>query len=65
MQLNNQPCRRDCPNRQVGCHATCEKYIEFDKNRKRELQERLDKTRNNEYYKYKLEAIRKEKRRKR
>lgn len=26
------PCK-DCPDRVVGCHSTCEKYIEFRKYR--------------------------------
>lgn len=26
----NVPCK-DCPNRQVGCHSTCEKYLDFRK----------------------------------
>ena len=23
------PCTKDCPNRMIECHTTCEKYIEF------------------------------------
>jgi hypothetical protein len=24
------PCK-DCPNRKVGCHSTCEKYLDYRK----------------------------------
>ena len=24
------PCSRDCPNRTIGCHSKCQKYIDFD-----------------------------------
>ena len=27
------PCK-DCPDRYIGCHSTCEKYIEWRKNEK-------------------------------
>lgn len=27
------PCK-DCPDRVVGCHATCERYIAYDEQRK-------------------------------
>lgn len=30
------PCY-NCPDRFVGCHSTCSKYIEYDKNRKEVL----------------------------
>ena len=33
------PCK-DCPNRQVGCHSTCEKYIEYKKESDRLREER-------------------------
>ena len=23
------PCKRNCPNRQVGCHSRCEEYREY------------------------------------
>ena len=26
-----QPCEKDCPDRKVGCHDKCEKYLEFRK----------------------------------
>lgn len=35
------PCK-DCPDRYVGCHSTCEKYIAYDKSRK-ELYAQRDK----------------------
>lgn len=25
---NDYPCKKDCPDRSMGCHAKCEKYIE-------------------------------------
>ena len=25
----NNPCGKDCPDRKVGCHGTCEKYLAF------------------------------------
>lgn len=36
------PCK-DCPNRQIGCHSTCEKYLEFRKEVDRLKQERIAK----------------------
>lgn len=46
----NAPCK-DCPDRQVGCHSTCEKYITFAKE-KREQNESIKKARHEEslYY---------------
>ena len=26
-----QPCQRECPDRKLGCHSSCEKYIKFRK----------------------------------
>lgn len=50
IRLNKPPCKErqdspDCPNRAVGCQATCEKYRAFraerdrllDENRKKDL----------------------------
>ena len=28
--MENSPCK-DCKERQVGCHSTCEKYLEWNK----------------------------------
>lgn len=30
-----QPPCKDCPDRTVGCHATCEKYLDFAAERER------------------------------
>ena len=34
------PCK-DCQDRVLGCHSTCEKYIEFSKNNNKLYEERL------------------------
>ena len=26
---NKSPCIRDCPDRKIGCHSNCQKYIEW------------------------------------
>lgn len=31
MNLLNNPCDRYCPDRHIGCHAECEKYIQAKK----------------------------------
>jgi hypothetical protein len=28
--MNKAPCK-NCPNRKVGCHSTCQKYLDFRK----------------------------------
>ncbi len=35
-----KPCPKDCPDRSVWCHTTCEKYIAFDKANKARLREK-------------------------
>lgn len=35
-----KPCTRDCPDRSVWCHTTCERYIAFDKANKARLKEK-------------------------
>ena len=42
--MSNAPCK-DCPDRVVGCHSTCEKYIEYRKERDKFLEERMKETR--------------------
>lgn len=32
--MKKAPCK-DCPDRQLRCHSTCEKYLAFDKERKK------------------------------
>ncbi len=29
MQMSQVPCKRDCPNRAIGCHGRCEAYGSF------------------------------------
>lgn len=33
------PCRRDCPDREAGCHAKCDRYAEWMEKRAKELEE--------------------------
>lgn len=42
------PCR-DCYDRRVGCHSTCEKYIKWSDKKKAQKQER---GRDNDYIDY-------------
>lgn len=44
--MNNAPCK-DCPDRLVGCHSTCEKYITFAKE-KRQQNEIIKKAKHEE-----------------
>lgn len=48
--MNKAPCK-DCPDRQVGCHSTCEKYLAFRKERN-ELNEKTYKQKEVEYADY-------------
>jgi epoxyqueuosine reductase QueG len=40
--MKNPPCGKICPDRYVvehsNCHATCERYLEWEKERKEELE---------------------------
>lgn len=36
----NSPCK-DCPDRQMGCHSNCEKYLSYDKYRQEIRAKRL------------------------
>ena len=40
-----QPPCKDCPDRFLGCHSTCEKYIAYDKYRKEMLAKRAEQNR--------------------
>lgn len=44
LQPSKQLCFKDCPERDVMCHATCEHYLtrkkEYDERKKREQQNR-------------------------
>lgn len=42
------PCK-DCPDRQVGCHSTCEKYIEFKKEADEQRLKRIEQGNINQY----------------
>lgn len=53
MFLPKAPCK-DCPDRILGCHTTCEKYKCYKEEYKEKTQE-LDKLR--EYYDYKVMNI--------
>ena len=46
------PCK-DCPDRQIGCHSTCEKYIEFKKENDKLRKERFIQ---NQITQYAIEA---------
>ena len=35
---------KGCKDRHLGCHSECEEYLEFDKQRKKELNNKLKKT---------------------
>ena len=35
------PCK-DCEDRELGCHSTCEKYIEFTKEKAKERKAKYD-----------------------
>jgi hypothetical protein len=48
--MNKAPCK-DCPDRKVGCHSTCEKYILFRKERD-ELNEKIYKQKEAGYAEY-------------
>lgn len=51
----NTPCK-DCPNRSVGCHSTCDPYKEFDAKRK-EIREIRAKS--NDLYRHRSEVVQK------
>ena len=34
--MNRSPCKRDCPDRSITCHAECEKYKAFQIERAKE-----------------------------
>jgi hypothetical protein len=59
------PCK-DCPDRFVGCHSTCEKYIQYKKEGREEwLKHRDDYIRQREIEEYTIMAKQKSKRRRR
>lgn len=40
----NQPCAKDCPDRKAGCHASCERWAAYEKERNEEYKKRLLET---------------------
>lgn len=61
---NNKDCCKDCPEREVGCHAVCEKYLAFHEERTKTL-ERIREARKKDdaYIDYFLKNYRKRLRR--
>lgn len=53
------PCK-DCLDRQIGCHSSCEKYLEWNRQHKKDKEE-LDKKRayDKQATTYQVESIRK------
>lgn len=51
MTIKQSPCL-NCKNREIGCHSSCNKYINYNLGRKKYLNERRKE--NLEYYDYKL-----------
>lgn len=49
---------RDCDKRELGCHSTCQEYIEYKK-RTEEYKNKRDSSRNDEfvYINYKMDTI--------
>lgn len=43
------PCK-DCINRKLGCHMTCEKYQKFNKQREQIRQNRFNANKDNDYF---------------
>ena len=43
------PCK-NCTDRKLGCHATCEKYQEFNKQQEQIRQNRFDAYKKEEYF---------------
>lgn len=39
MKFTPSPCK-DCKNREIGCHSTCEKYIKYSKLNAKDYEER-------------------------
>lgn len=37
--MNKPPCK-DCLDRKIGCHAECERYIQYDESRKKEREQK-------------------------
>lgn len=58
------PCK-DCPDREVGCHGKCEKYINYQKENS-EVKKYIakEKKKNNVLNSHQIEEVRKTKRRK-
>ncbi len=49
------PCKRDCENRNVTCHATCKKYIDWKLEQEVEKMKELEiKNKEKEQYEYRV-----------
>ena len=58
LPMVKQPCTRECPDRKAGCHAKCEKWLEYEKARNAEY-ERTAKEKQIAYTLYEIERDRK------
>ena len=38
----NQPCKKDCPDRSATCRLSCEKWIQYESERTKEYDRRLE-----------------------
>lgn len=44
------PCGKDCPDRAAGCHAACERWAVYEKERNAAYEEKLLNITTREYY---------------
>lgn len=44
----NAPCK-DCKDRKLGCHSTCEKYKKFDEENRKRREEEFKNRHNKKY----------------
>ena len=52
--METQPCEKNCPNRKIGCHGKCEKYLEWTAKRNRYLEKRYTEVKEDGAYKSKI-----------
>lgn len=48
--MAKSPCGKNCPDRVVGCHITCEKWAAYEKERNAEYDERAKQRTFNDYF---------------
>ena len=36
------PCAKDCPDRNESCHSVCEKYLQYERDKKAENEQHLE-----------------------